>query len=88
MYMHPGVILNDPPIQMREMLDNLETALTFASPVKDGLGVSTLDRTLLCDNRGELYFKELAALEAEEKARAARVASGVCSLRPIGEVGL
>lgn len=73
---------------MKEMLDSLERALTFASPVKDGLGVSTLDRTLLCDNRGELYFKELAALEAEQKAKAARTASGTCSLRPIGEVGV
>jgi len=73
---------------MQEMLDSLERSLTFASPVKDGLGVSTLDRTLLCDNRGELYFKELAALEAEEKAKAARVASGFCSLRPVGEVRL
>lgn len=81
-------ILNEPPIQMQEMLDSLETALTFASPVKDGLGVSTLDRTLLCDNRAELYFKELAAQEAEERVKAARVASGICSLRPIGEVGL
>lgn len=72
--------------QMQDMLDNLEKTLTFVSPVKDGLGVSTLDRTLLCDNRGELFFKELAALEAKEKTKAARVASGTCSLEPIGEV--
>lgn len=62
--------------------------MTFVSPVKDGLGVSTLDRTLLCDNRGELFVKELAALEAAEKAKVARVASGTCGLEPIGEVGL
>lgn len=72
---------------MQEMLDNLEKTMTFVSPVKDGLGVSSLDRTLLCDNRGELFVKELAALEATEKAKAARVASGTCSLEPIGEVG-
>lgn len=73
---------------MQEMLDNLEKTLSFVSPVKDGLGVSALDRTLLCDNRGELFFKELAALEAEQKAKAARAASGTCILEPIGEVGL
>lgn len=72
---------------MQEMLDNLEKTMTFVSPVKDGLGVSSLDRTLLCDNRAELFVKELAALEAAEKAKAARVASGTCSLEPIGEVG-
>ena len=72
---------------MHEMLDNLEKTMTFVSPVKDGLGVSTLDRTLLCDNRGDLFVKELAALEAAEKAKAARVASETCGLEPIGEVG-
>lgn len=71
---------------MHVMLDNLEKTMTFVSPVKDGLGVSTLDRTLLCDNRVELFLKKLAALEVEEKAKAARDAPGTCSLEPIGEV--
>lgn len=75
-------------LQMQDMLDNLERALTFVSPVKGGLGMSALDRTLRCDNRGELFFKELAALEAEEKAKAGRVGSKICSLQPVGEVGL
>lgn len=78
---------NRPIRQMKAMLDNLEKSLTFVSPVKDGLGVSTLDRTLLCDNRGELFFRKLAALEAEKKSKAARDASGTCNLEPIGEVG-
>eukprot|EP00903_Cladosiphon_okamuranus_P016562 g15279.t1 len=82
----PWVVDEEADCKMQEKLDNLEKTMTFMSPVKDGLGVSTLDRTLLCDNRGELFVKELAALEAAEKAKAARVASGPCGLEPIGEI--
>lgn len=71
---------------MEDMLDNLEKTLTFISPVKDGLGVSTLDRTLRDDRRRDQFYAELAALKAQKVAAAARVASGSCDVRPIGEV--
>lgn len=74
--------------KMEELRDDLERTLTSISPVKEGTGVSILDRTLRSDNSGELFFKELASLEAKDKAKAAGVASGGCgSLYPIGEVG-
>lgn len=60
--------------------------MTFVSPVKDGLGVSPLDRTLRDDTRTDLLYTELAALEAQNKATAARSASRSCDLRPIAEV--
>lgn len=71
---------------MQDMRDNLEKALTFLSPVKDGVGMSALDRTFRCDNSGELFFKELAALKAQAEAKAAGICFRACSLQPIGEV--
>lgn len=74
--------------QVEDVLDDLEKTLTFVSPVKDGLGASALDRTLRDDHRGEVFFKELAKIEADRKAinDAARAAKTLCGLSPIGEV--
>lgn len=72
---------------MQDIRDNLDKALTFLSPVKYGVGMSALDRTFRGDNSGELFLKELAALKAEAKAKAAGGCSRASSLQPIGEVG-
>lgn len=73
---------------MEELRDDLERTLTSISPVKEGTGESILDRTLRSDNSGELFFKELASLEAKDRTKVAGVASGGCvSQYPIGEVG-
>ncbi|CAN0576467.1 unnamed protein product, partial [Ectocarpus sp. 12 AP-2014] len=72
---------------MEELRDDLERTLTSVSPVKEGTGESILDRTLRSDNSGELFFKELASLEAKDRAKVAGVASGGCvSQYPIGEI--
>lgn len=72
---------------MQDMRDNLDKALTFLSPVKYGVGMSPLDRTFRGDNSGELFYKELAALKVEAKAKAAGVCSRASTLQPVGEVG-
>lgn len=72
---------------MEDMYDSLEKTLSFVSPVKDGLGVSALDRTLGCDNSGELFFQELASLEAKKRAKAAGDSGRACGIKNIREVG-
>ena len=70
------------------MVNNFERTLTFLSPVKEGLGQSVLDRSCRNDDRGDLFFAELAALQAKKEAEeATRGASGRCSSLSIGEVG-
>lgn len=75
------------------MVDNFEKTLMLISPVKEGLGLSVLDRSCGDDDRGNLYFSELAALQAKkakkakkEAAAAARVAPGCSSSLSVGEV--
>ncbi|CAN0464621.1 unnamed protein product [Ectocarpus sp. 12 AP-2014] len=72
---------------MEELRDDLERTLTSISPVKEGTGESILDRTLRSDNSGELFFEELASLEAKDRTKVAGVASGGrVSQYPIGEI--
>ncbi|CAB1117971.1 unnamed protein product [Ectocarpus sp. CCAP 1310/34] len=72
---------------MEELRDDLERTLTSISPIKEGTSESILDRTLRSDNSGELFFKELASLEAKDRTKVAGVAPGGCvSQYPIGEI--
>ncbi|CBN75988.1 hypothetical protein Esi_0264_0020 [Ectocarpus siliculosus] len=82
----PWVVDDDAERKMEELRDDLERTLTSISPVKEGMGESILDRTLRSDNSGELFFKELASLEAKDRAKVAGVTSGCVSLYPIGEI--
>ncbi|CAM9838969.1 unnamed protein product, partial [Ectocarpus sp. 8 AP-2014] len=82
----PWVVDDDAERKMEELRDDLERTLTSISPVKEGTSESILDRTLRSDNSGELFFKELASLEAKDRAKAAGVTSGCVSLYPIGEI--
>ena len=71
---------------MGDMVDNFEKTLMLVSPVKEGLGLSVLDRSCGDDDRGDIFFSELAALQAKKEAEAARGASGCCGSLSIGEV--
>ncbi|CAM9822166.1 unnamed protein product, partial [Scytosiphon promiscuus] len=82
----PWVVDKEAERKMEDMFDNLEKTLSFVSPVKDGLGVSTLDRTLGSDNSGELFFRELASLEAKKRAKDEGVSARTCGIKNIREV--
>lgn len=73
-------------MQVRDMRDDFERTLTSVSPLKEGLGESPLDRILPDDQRGRMFFEELARLQAEKVASDERKASRTCVLRPMGEV--
>lgn len=67
-------------------MDDFEKTLMLISPVKEGLGQSVLDRSCRDDDRGDLFYAELAALQAKKEAKAARGGSGCSSSLSIGEV--
>lgn len=71
---------------MEDMVDNFEKTLMLISPVKEGLGLSVLDRSCGDDDRGDLFFSELAALQAKTEAEEARGASECRGSLSIGEV--
>lgn len=74
--------------QLQNALDDLDNALTDISPVKDAVGFSVLDRTLLRDDRGRMFQDEIARLKAEKErsCQEGQPASGYPDERPIGEV--
>lgn len=75
--------------QMEDMVDSFEKTLMLLSPVKEGMGLSVLDRTCGDDDGGDLFYSELAALQAKEEAQAQATRGGAserCSSLSIGEV--
>lgn len=72
--------------QLQGELDDLDKTVTFISPVKDGPGMSPLDRTLADDNRTRSFLDEIARLKAERRASEDRVAPCSSPDQPIGEV--